>query len=57
MRRPRSKKNSASDAELVEGAAANSPSWVGDRKAAQNRWFRFPSDQTITTAVRDAING
>lgn len=41
--------------ELVEGDRGEFSVWVGDRLVAKKGWVRFPSDEKVLAAVRDAI--
>lgn len=41
--------------ELVEGDRGEFTVWVGDRMVAKKRWVRFPPDQRVLTAVRQAL--
>jgi hypothetical protein len=41
--------------ELVEGDRGEFTVWVGDRLVAKKGWLRFPSDQKVLAAVREAL--
>ena len=41
--------------ELVEGGRSEFTIWVGDREVARKSLKGFPSDQTVLTAVRNAL--
>jgi hypothetical protein len=41
--------------ELVEGDRGEFSVWVGNQAVAKKGWLRFPSDQKVLTAVRQAI--
>ena len=42
-------------AELVEGERGEFTVWVGDRMVAKKGWVRFPADQKVLSAVRQAL--
>jgi hypothetical protein len=41
--------------ELVEGDRGEFTVWVGDQVVAKKGWVRFPSDQRVLSAVRQAL--
>jgi len=41
--------------ELVEGDRGEFTVWVGNQVVVKKGWLRFPSDQKVLTAVRQAI--
>jgi hypothetical protein len=41
--------------ELIEGDRGEFSVWVGNHVVAKKGWLRFPSDQKVLTAVRQAI--
>lgn len=41
--------------ELVKGGRGEFTVWVGDRMVAKKGWVRFPSDQSVLCAVRQAL--
>jgi len=41
--------------ELVEGDRGEFTVWVGDRVVAKKGWVRFPSDERVLSAVRQAL--
>ena len=43
------------DVELVEGGRGEFTVWVGNQKVSEKGWIRFPSDEVIIAAVRDAL--
>jgi hypothetical protein len=43
------------EAELVEGARGEFTVWVGDRVVAKKGWVRFPPDERVLAAVRQAL--
>jgi hypothetical protein len=43
--------------ELVEGNRGEFSIWVGDRMVAKKGWVRFPPDQKVLSAVRQARGG
>jgi hypothetical protein len=43
--------------ELVEGDRGEFTIWVGDRQVAKKGWIRFPPDQKVLAAVREALSG
>ena len=43
------------DVELVEGGRGEFTVWVRDQKVSEKGWIRFPSDEVIVAAVRDAV--
>jgi hypothetical protein len=43
--------------ELVEGNRGEFTVWVGDRMVAKKGWIRFPPDQSILSAVQQALTG
>jgi hypothetical protein len=43
------------DPELVEGERGEFTVWVGERLVAKKGWVRFPPDQRVLSAVRQAI--
>ena len=43
--------------ELIEGELGEFSVWVGDRKVAKKGWVRFPSDQSVLSAVRQVLAG
>lgn len=43
--------------ELVEGARGEFTVWVGDNIVAKKGWIRFPADQSVLSAVRQALAG
>jgi hypothetical protein len=40
---------------LVEGDRGEFTVWVGDRLVAKKGWVRFPPDQRVLSAVREAL--
>ena len=42
------------EADLVNGRIQELSVLVGGEVVAQKRWFRFPNDQAVVMAVRDA---
>lgn len=45
------------EAELVGGDRGEFTVWVGDRLVAKKGWVRFPPDQKVLVAVREALSG
>jgi hypothetical protein len=43
--------------ELVEGDRGEFTVWVGEQVVAKKGWVRFPSDQSVLTAVRQSLAG
>jgi hypothetical protein len=43
------------DAELIEGGRGEFTVWVDGRKVAEKGWIRFPSDEKIVSAVKEAL--
>jgi hypothetical protein len=43
--------------ELVEGDRGEFTVWVGDQVVAKKGWVRFPPDQKVLAAVRQALVG
>ena len=43
--------------ELVEGNRGEFTVWVGDQVVAKKGWVRFPTDQRVLLAVRQALAG
>ena len=43
--------------ELIEADLGEFSVWVGDRMVAKKGWVRFPSDQSVLSAVRQALAG
>ncbi|MDQ3685778.1 MAG: hypothetical protein M3430_09280 [Acidobacteriota bacterium] len=43
------------ETELIEGGRGEFTVWVGDRVVAQKGWIKFPSDQKVLAAVRQAL--
>ena len=43
--------------ELIEGELGEFSVWVGDRIVAKKGWVRFPADQSVLSAVRQALAG
>ncbi len=41
--------------ELIEGGRGEFTVWVGDQQVAQKGWLRFPSDEKVLAAVRQAL--
>jgi hypothetical protein len=41
--------------ELIEGNRGEFTIWVGERQVAQKGWIRFPSDEKMLAAVRQAV--
>jgi len=41
--------------ELAEGDRGEFTVWVGDRVVAKKGWVRFPPDQRVLSAVRQAL--
>jgi len=41
--------------ELVEGDRGEFTVWVGDRIVARKGWVRFPPDERVLSAVRQAL--
>jgi hypothetical protein len=41
--------------ELVEGDRGEFTVWVGEQEVAKKGWVRFPSDQKVLSAVRQAL--
>jgi hypothetical protein len=40
---------------LIEGDRGEFTVWVGEKQVAQKGWLRFPSDEKILAAVRQAL--
>jgi len=51
------KKELEADVEITGGGAGEFTVWVGDHIVARKGWLRFPSDQHVLQAVREAIHG
>jgi hypothetical protein len=45
------------ETELIEGDRGEFTVWVGDQVVAQKGWVRFPADQKVLAAVRQALHG
>ena len=43
--------------ELIEGGRGEFSVWVGDRMVAKKGWVRFPSDQSVLSAVLQGLAG
>jgi len=43
------------EAELIEGGRGEFTVWVDERKVAEKGWVRFPSDEKVLTAVKEAL--
>jgi hypothetical protein len=43
--------------ELVEGNRGEFTVWVGDQIVAKKGWIRFPTDQSVLSAVKQALEG
>ena len=43
--------------ELIEGGRGEFSVWVGERMVAKKGWVRFPTDQSVLSAVRQALAG
>lgn len=43
--------------ELIEGDRGEFSVWVGDQLVAKKGWVRFPPDQRVLSAVRQALAG
>jgi len=43
--------------EVTVGDRGEFTVWVGDRLVAKKGWLRFPPDQKVLTAVREALSG
>ncbi len=43
------------DPELIEGNRGEFTVWVGEQQVAQKGWLRFPSDDKVLAAVRQAL--
>ena len=43
--------------ELVEGGRGEFTVWVGDHVVAKKGWIRFPTDESVLSAVQQAITG
>ena len=43
--------------ELIEGDRGEFSIWVGDQMVAKKGWVRYPSDQRVVSAVRQALAG
>lgn len=41
--------------ELIEGDRGEFTVWVADQVVAKKGWFRFPPDQKVLAAVRQAM--
>jgi len=41
--------------ELIEGERGEFSVWVGERIVAKKGWIRFPSDQRVLSAVKQAL--
>ncbi len=41
--------------ELIEGNRGEFTVWVGEQQVAQKGWLRFPSDEKVLAAVRQAL--
>lgn len=41
--------------ELSEGDRGEFTVWVGERLVAKKGWLRFPADQKVLSAVREAL--
>lgn len=49
------KRELGTEAELVEGERGEFTVWVGERLVAKKGWVRFPSDERVLSAVREAL--
>ena len=49
------KKELGSDVNRVKGRIQEFSVRVGDEVVARKRWFRWPTDEAIVTAVRQAL--
>lgn len=45
------------EAELVEGGRGEFAVWVGDEVVAKKGWVRFPAEEKVVAAVREALAG
>lgn len=52
----RIKSELGAEAELIEGNRGEFTIWVGEQKVAEKGWLRFPSDEKVVAAVKDALN-
>jgi hypothetical protein len=43
------------ETELVEGSRGEFTVWVNDQLVAKKGWVRFPQEQKVLTAVRQAL--
>ena len=43
--------------EVTAGDRGEFTVWVGDRVVAKKGWVRFPPDQKVLAAVREALSG
>jgi len=41
--------------ELIEGSRGEFAVWVGERRVAEKGWLRFPSDEKVLAAMRQAL--
>ncbi|MBA3716294.1 MAG: hypothetical protein H0W76_28210 [Pyrinomonadaceae bacterium] len=44
------------EAELIEGGRGEFTVWVGDDVVAKKGWVRFPKEEVILSAVRQALS-
>ena len=51
------KRETGVEPELVEGGRGEFSVWVGERIVSKKGWVRFPSDQSMVSAVREALAG
>jgi len=42
------------ESELIEGSRGEFTVWVDEKLVAEKGWFRFPSDEKVLSAVREA---
>ncbi len=43
------------EVELVYGDRGEFTVWVGEQKVAEKGWLRFPSDETVISSVKQAL--
>ncbi|MEP6923787.1 MAG: hypothetical protein ABI954_04935 [Pyrinomonadaceae bacterium] len=43
------------ETELIEGNRGEFTVWVGEQQVAQKGWLRFPSEEKVLAAVRQAL--
>lgn len=49
------KKELGVEAELIEGDRGEFTVWVGEGQVARKGWVRFPADEKVLAAVRQAL--